>query len=54
MTEGERSDGVPNMTTTNTRALPMMDSNIKGALTMQFGITTVSKPVLWLADELLE
>ena len=53
MTEGERSDGVFNMAT-NTRALPMMDSNIKGALRMQFGITTVSKPVLWLADELLE
>ena len=53
MTEGERSDGVPNMTT-NTRALPMMDNNIKGELRMQFGITTVSKPVLCLADELLE
>ena len=53
MTDGERIDGVLNMAT-NTRALPMMDNNIKGALRMQFGITTVSKPVLWLADELLE
>ena len=53
MTEGERSDGVFNMAT-NTRALPMMDSNIKGALRMQFAIRIVSKPILWLADELLE
>ena len=32
----------------------MIDSNIKGALRMQFTVTTVSKPMLGLADELLE
>ena len=53
MTDGERIDGVLNMAT-NTRALPMMDSNIKGALRIQFAVTTVSKPLLGLASLLLE
>ena len=53
MTDGERVDGVLNMAT-NTRALPMMDSNIKGALRMQFAITAVWKPLLGLASVLLE
>ena len=53
MTDGERTDGVLNMAT-KTRALPTMDSNIKGALRMQFAKTTVSKPLLELDSVLLE
>ena len=53
MTDGERIDGVLIMAT-NKRALPMIDSNIKGALRMQFARTTVSKPLLELASALLE
>ena len=53
MTDGERIDGVLNMAN-NTRALPMMDNNIKGALRMQFAITIISKPLLGLASVLLE
>ena len=53
MTDGERIDGVLNMVT-NIRALPMMDSNIKDALRMQFAVTTVSKPLLGLSSLLLE
>ena len=53
MTDGERNDGVLNMVT-NTRALLRMERNIRGALRMQFAITTVSKPFLGLVSVLVE